>query len=546
MQEQGYKIKEINEVVCSSYQYVFNLDEFRAKLFTAIGFTGENVLNFLVPRRAIQSAESLVNGVKASERIKAFVKSNEHFVIWIFGDYDVDGMTSSLILKHALDELILLYGANGEVKIYLPDRSDGYGINEEWAEQVNDGAPTLVITVDNGTSAKKAIDVLNRRKIPVIVTDHHQPEKEISDCLIINPSIYESDPNKHLAGCGVAFKLGTLLTCLEHMLEVVDLLALGTIGDMMPMVEENIAFCKLGLERMNSDKCHPVISFLKPCKEITFKDLGFDIIPKLNSCGRMGCMNLGLEYILAPDQTNADIISELNEERKSRVKKFKGDALEEDTGVIVLEECGLGIAGLIAGQLSQEKQRDVIVLTEVEPGILKGSGRAFAGDLLAILEEASKRFKTLKASGHKEACGVVIAKKEIEAFRTYFDNIQPSIPMQVQEGGPIEVDMALNLSDVNMNTLNVIQSIPYDRKTLTEPIFVIKADVDKKERTKNNADNVWLYLSDGNKKLKVWAKDMAEKAFSLKSKKGINLIATMDKDFMNTKYATIKILDIIE
>lgn len=542
----SYKLKTLNDALIKSYISVFNLDPLKAKLLVAKGFTGQEIIQLLMPQKAMISAETLTHGKEAVQRIDQFLAGHAHSTIWIFGDYDVDGMTASLILQHALEAYCQEKGYSCQVLIHLPDRADGYGIKANWAQALKTETPTMVITVDNGTSAKEAIAVLNERQIPVIVTDHHQPESAISDCLIINPTIYPEDPNKHLAGCGVAFKLGILLVGFDSMASMLDILTLGTIGDMMPMTLENIAFCQMGLNQINSPQCHPVIQYLKNQETLTYKDLAFDIIPKLNSCGRMGCIYLGLEYLLNPNAADAQLISELNEERKTTVKQYMEQLKENQTTVLVLKECGLGIAGIIAGQLSQLMQKNVIVLTEAGNGLLKGSGRGF-GDMLGQLKTAAQQFKTLTASGHREACGVTIQEREAQAFETYYNQLQQaSGSITETDEAIIEVDMSLTLDEVTNRTLKIIQSLPYDRKKLTEPIFLIEADLKNKERTKKNPANAWLYLQNGNRHFKIWAKDMSEKAFSLKRKKNLKFIATLDKDFMNPNNTTLKILDIVE
>lgn len=545
-----YEVRELNERLVSAYQNIFGFDKMYAKLLAAKNFTGSDIVKLLDPERAIIDPMLLTSGYQAVERIKDFITNNQNSTIWIFADYDTDGMTSAYIMHYALTTLAIEQNINCHIQVHLPDRADGYGITKTWVDALKCDNPTMVITVDNGTNAIEAINALNERNIPVIVTDHHMPEAKVANCLIVNPNCYDEDPHKHLAGCGVAFKLGMLLVGFEVMKNVIDLLAVGTIGDMMPMTSENIAFCQMGLKRINDDECHYGIRLLKSSETITYKDIAFEIVPKLNCCGRMGCMQLGKDFMFAPNPDNYEIINNLNEERKTLTKKYVKMAQEQNSCVVVLEECGAGIAGIIAGQLSQSLEANIIVLVGEEDRLV-GSARAFNGSILSQINSLSDKYQTLFASGHDEACGVSIDKQEVVAFTKEFNALQVSLAADStteQSEAHYLVDFELDFNEINNDTLEIIRSLPYDKKHLVEPVVVITANLDKKEPTKSNPDNIWLHLSANHtkKKLKIWAQGMTAKANQLKFKKDLKFIATVERDFMNPKYTTLKIIDIME
>ena len=542
-----YSVKRLNEKLIKSYETVFGFNPLLARLLVSKGFTGNDVIEYLMPQQAIINPNALVNGLEAVNRIEDFVHSKPNGVIWIYSDYDSDGMTSSVIMKYALESFIKDLNGTCTVKVFLPDRSYGYGIGAKWASETFLDSNSMVITVDNGTNAVEAVNVLNERGIPVIVTDHHQPEEVIANCLIINPNLHEQDPHKHLAGCGVAFKLGMLMIGFERMQNVIDFLAVGTIGDMMEMTNENIAFCKLGLERINKNECYEGFKLLKAKNDLTFKDIAFEIVPKLNACGRMNRMDIGYDFLFNVDSEVAVNLECLNEKRKANTKKFTKEAESQNSYVVKLKDCFVGLAGVIAGKLSQSLRANVIVFAGSDKTLI-GSGRAYGNSsILEQIQSLMPNYETLFASGHKEACGVRINEKEFDLFAKDFNAMQSVLNTYEESKQEMHyiVDAELNLEDVNPETLRIISSLPYDKKDRQEPIFAIKANLVKFEEAKNNA-NCWIYLESGKKKLnKIWGDNLTYKFKNLKKKKDLVFIATIQKNFMMPDQATISIIDIV-
>lgn len=550
-----YKIKKINNTLVEHLIHFFNSDPFFAKLIASKNFSLFEAIKLFKLETAIVPYSELTNISKAVSIIIDFIQANDTSTIWIWGDYDSDGATSVAILKHVLIAVTNVLNLNCSIKAYIPSRTEGYGINADWCRKLDTSLPQLVITVDNGTNAVEAVNILNQKGIPVIVTDHHMPEELIADCLIVNPHVHNDTKQLHLAGCGVAFKLGLALedaVNLNVMQDVMDLLCIGTIGDMMPMTIENIAFCHYGLEIINSSACTPIIDLIKTVDTVTYKDISFDIVPKINSCGRMGRIDMLHDMFESPSEELAMAICELNEARKQKVDLLMPLASCQNSNIVTFcNENISGIGGIIAGKVSLERETDIVVLSLASDNeTYVGSGRAFSSNILERLQSLQSQFKTLKASGHSEACGVRIHQSELNAFKEAFDfqlqqdSIQKGLVHFEEQ--VTYVDMQIDFEEIDVEKLSIVQSLPYDKNHLQTPLFATIANLIEKEPTKKNPANAWLTFGNGKKRMRVWAKDMTDKAMHLKKKNNLTIIFTLEKDFMNPKYETLQIVDILE
>jgi single-stranded-DNA-specific exonuclease len=355
-----------------------NINELMARILLNRGMDIDNI-NTIVnePYNAFIEPSEFTNAEKAAKRIAEYCK-NENAIIWIFGDYDVDGFTSVYTMASALSEV-----AKCEVRYYFPERSEGYGLSLDFCkafiEEDIDNDNKLVITVDNGISCLKEIEYLQNNGIEVIVTDHHVAKDNVPNCLIVDAHNHnEPETFKHLAGCGVAFKVAQLVQRefnVYNMAKYTFATAIGTIADAVPMSIENIAFIKYGLDIINSDECPKGIKALKRFlgkDVITSSDIAWDIAPRLNACSRMGDVYLGSKVFFTDDVENIDDlvveIDEINTHRKNATKNIekyidKLNVKPTDTVCCVdltSTDCPEGLVGIAATKITEKFKRQLL------------------------------------------------------------------------------------------------------------------------------------------------------------------------------------------
>lgn len=563
--------KEVPPEIIKHISAKYEINETLAQVLLNRGLD-EDKINMVINNinEAIIDPLLLTNASLAAEIIYTYLTDEKASII-IRADYDVDGITSGYILGEPLKEL-----GQCEVTVSYPERSEGYGLQEAFCKQVieykkaNNIERLLVVTVDNGVTAVDEVDMLVKAGIEVIITDHHLPKEQIPNCVIVDPFLDEEDTFRHLAGCGVAFKVAQLVARLfeqeELMNQFLAPLAIGTISDMMPMSLENIAFSIYGLDQMNSDNCPLGLQALREYlgkESFSFSDIGWEIGPRINACGRMGNITLASKIFfneeLSYDEIMDDVIIEiekLNNDRKeltdAKTKEAFTHVSEDDhVQLAILTDCKEGIAGIVANQIIQRYQRPIIVLVKSE-GCYVGSARSTSAiSMQDILKAEFEKGHVVAYGGHEGAAGLTVAFNQINAFResiaTYkFDGIETADHTSEQE---LVIDGTLEIKDLDMDLLSVLNSIPYDRDTFTPPVFEFIVNVDQKNTipTKKNIDNLWLAVKDKTGYKKVWAKGLTSKYATLTNKDKIRVAASLKSDFMNSnKTVTMEILDIKE
>ena len=351
---------------------------------------------------------------KAVTRIRQAIENDEQ--ILIYGDYDADGMTSASIVKEALEQL------GAECQVYLPNRfTDGYGPNASvYKYFIDNQGISLFITVDNGVAGLEAIELAQSMGVDVIVTDHHSMPEILPDAYaIVHPEHPEADyPFKHLAGCGVAFKLATALLE-EVQVELLDLVAIGTIADMVSLTGENRILVKYGLSVLKNTQRIGLQELFKiagiQSDELNEETVGFQIAPRLNALGRLDDPNPAIELLTGFDEEEArDIalmINQKNDERKEMVQHIYDEAkfmIDPKKPVQVLAGKGWnpGVLGIVAGRLLEELHQPIIVLN-IENGLAKGSARSIeAVDIFEALDPHRELFVAF--GGHAGAAGMTL------------------------------------------------------------------------------------------------------------------------------------------
>lgn len=362
-----------------------NLNKTLARLLWQRGIQSEEALaEFLQPQiERLHDPFQLFEMEKVVERIQGAVLNGER--IMVYGDYDADGITSTTIMTEALE----LLGA--DVSFYLPNRfKDGYGPNLAVYKEMIASGIQLIITVDNGVSGHEAIDYANEQGVDVIVTDHHELSKTLPNAFgIIHPRHPKGNyPFGELAGVGVAFKVACAL--LEEVpAEFLDLVAIGTVADMVSLTDENRILVTYGLKALQQTERLGLQALLKISgvdeTKLDEQSIGFALAPRLNAIGRLADPNKAVTLLKTFDQSEAESLAKeldsINKERKSLVETITKEALaliepEDDIHIVAKQGWHEGVLGIVAGRILKETGKPALVLTIKEDGIAKGSGRS--------------------------------------------------------------------------------------------------------------------------------------------------------------------------
>ena len=407
--------------------------------------------------------------------------------ICIYGDYDADGVTSICILHQGLSNL------TDDLTWYIPSRFDeGYGVNMKAIEKLAADGVDLIITVDCGISSVEEVAKAKELGMEVLVTDHHKPADELPDCLIIDPKQEgETYPNENLAGCGVAFKI---LQGIQRAAELpktvvndaLDLVGMGTVGDIVSLTDENRTIVKYGLVRLN-EGTRPSIKALADAisiDEITSENISFGIVPHINAAGRMSNAGEAVKLFLSEDPTvinaQVDKLIACNSERRrvqDRAYESCKNEVAGDEDIIFLKVPGVheGIAGIAAGKLKETFSRPVVLTTPVGDGTLKGTCRSIDGlDIHSLLSGHKDVF--MKFGGHKSACGFTMMEEDFEGLKEAVTEdvkaIYASDP-SLLEGG-MDHDIELELSEINMALAEEIDRMEPFGEGNPAPVFLVR------------------------------------------------------------------------
>ena len=419
---------------------------------------------------------------KVVSRIQQAVEAGEK--ILVYGDYDADGITSATVMKEAI-ELI-----GGEVEVYLPNRFiDGYGPNQSVYQYFIDSGIQLIVTVDNGVSGHEAIAYANSRGVDVLVTDHHELPETLPDAYgIIHPRHPKGQyPFGDLAGVGVAFKVACALLD-EVPLEFLDLVAIGTIADLVSLTGENRALVTIGLQLMKQTERLGLIELFKAAQaklaQVDETMIGFAISPRLNAIGRLKDPNPAVTLLTTFDEEEAKSLAQelnqINEERKALVSQITKEAEsmidpESLINVVAAPNWHEGVLGIVAGRLVQLTGKPSLVLTIKDDGIAKGSGRSVSAvNLFRLLSEEKARFTSF--GGHHMAVGLSVPASELPALQKELNAQLQALEIDLTKGEPLAIDEVLTPEQV---TLPFVEQLRYLAPFGTDnkaPVFVVKGD----------------------------------------------------------------------
>jgi single-stranded-DNA-specific exonuclease len=419
---------------------------------------------------------------KVTERIKLAAEKKEK--VMVFGDYDVDGITSVAILKNNLDKL----GLN--VDYYLPHRvKEGYGLSKNILKIAQERKINLVITVDCGTSNIREVEDLKKHHIDTIITDHHEPSvKDLPSAVgIINPKVKNSAyPYRELAGVGVAYKLCQALTQ-SRLIDELDLVTLGTIADVVPLTGENRVFVKEGLKAFSQTKRPGLKAMIENAgiknKKFTPTFISFILGPRLNASGRMDSADTALKLLMTSDDKQAQELASVLEQHNRARQKIEGKIMEEAEAIInkdvnfkkhkvivvAKEDWHQGVLGIVASKLADRFYRPAIVIS-LNEDICKGSGRSIKNfHLFHALGECSEFLHAF--GGHAHAVGLTITRESIGDFRDSINRLAHD-KLSFEDLLPsLEVDMELSLADLNEKTVRELEKLEPFGMGNREPLF---------------------------------------------------------------------------
>ena len=387
--------------------------------------------------------------------------------ILIFGDYDVDGISATALLHRCLNR----YGIE-DCRCAMPNRlQEGYGLNPDAVKRAGDEGISLIITVDNGISALEAARAANECGIDLIVTDHHRIEEDLPEaCAVINPKT--ENPYAESCGVAVAFALASALTGERHDL---DLVALGTVADIMPLTGQNRSLVALGLQEMRDNPKPGIAALCRKARvnpdSVVAENIAFHLGPRINAAGRIGDAMTSLRLLLTDSpQDAAEIARELdclNQERRQIENGILADAekqlesgLEDDQRTIVLESRGWhpGVIGIVASKLQQKYGRPVALIALNDEGIGRASARSTPDfDLmsgLAPCKELLERF-----GGHAAAAGMTIREENIPAFQEAFEAKARELITADKPRRSLNIDTFISFAEIDGRLLRAIKEL---------------------------------------------------------------------------------------
>ncbi|WP_407101877.1 single-stranded-DNA-specific exonuclease RecJ [Desemzia sp. FAM 24101] len=432
--------------------------------------TKEKIQSFLHPsEKRIYDPFLMHDMERATERIMAAVETGDKIII--YGDYDADGVTSTSVLLETLE----MIGAN--VDFYIPNRFiDGYGPNSKAFEKLINEGCQLIVTCDNGVSGHEAIKRAKELGVDVVVTDHHELPEELPDAYaIVHPRHPAGQyPFGDLAGVGVAFKVATALLG-EMPVELLDLVALGTIADLVSLRDENRVLVTQGIALLKQTQRLGLVALYEVAgvkkNEIDEESVGFIIGPRLNAPGRLGDASPAVRLLTTFDENEAQSIAQIiqgkNEERQQYVKKITDEAFDmleqtdtsPDVYVLAKEGWHEGVLGIVASKIVGKTGKPAIILNiDRENGTAKGSGRSVQA--FHLYEALGKiRPLTVAFGGHHMAAGLTVPSENIEQIRSKLNDYAAVQQLSGQMGEEIHIDKVVTEEDLTLETVEELKKL---------------------------------------------------------------------------------------
>ncbi|MFB9769696.1 single-stranded-DNA-specific exonuclease RecJ [Lactiplantibacillus modestisalitolerans] len=475
--------------------------------------TAEEATRFLHPdQQPLLDPNQMHDMQRAVERIQTAVMNGDQ--ITIYGDYDADGLTSTSIMYETLDQI----GAN--VNYYIPDRfKDGYGPNQAAFDRLVAAGTKLFVTVDNGVAGNEVINRVQAAGVDVVVTDHHELPAELPKAYAI---VHPRHPEGHyafggLSGAGVAFKVATAL--LEEVpQDLLDLAAIGTVADLVPLTGENRTIVSQGLQVLRQTTRPGLAALIKAAgldqSQLDETNIGFGIAPRLNALGRLQHAQSGVELLTTLDDERARAlaqqVNQLNEKRQGLVKDLAASALEQaqtpenqqrQTLVITGQAWHEGVLGIVASHVVEATGKPTLVLSADETGRLKGSGRSVeAYNLFEAIDPI--RDQLVAFGGHHMAVGLTVAAEHLDDLKLALEQAADQQNLRENAQVSLPIDGELAVADATLATLERIKQLAPFGTDNPAPTFQLKPQAITQARAiGSDQQHLKLQLSDGKNRL---------------------------------------------
>lgn len=478
--------------------------------------------------------------------------------ITVYGDYDCDGVTSTAMMYGYLDAM------GAEVEYYIPDRSEGYGMNIPALEKILDQGTELIITVDNGVSAVEEAEYIRQRGAQLVITDHHQPPQELPVCAAcVNPHRQDDNsPFKELCGAGVVLKL---LCALEEdeefvMEQYAELAAVGTIGDVMPLVGENRYIVRRGIEDIRASQNIGIDRLLRTAgvspESVDATTVAFSICPRINAAGRIAVADKAVQLLMADSPEQAGLLSEelnlMNENRRAEEARIMEDVsrqLESDPSILrerVLVVSGEGwhhgVIGIVAARLLEKYGKPVLMIS-VENGEARGSARGIDGFSIYKLLDRCSRVLT-KFGGHPKAGGFSLPADRIGDFRqmvyAFCRECYPKMPEYT-----VSADMEITGDRLTEEALNSLSQLEPCGEGNQRPVFLLRNCTVESKRALKDGRYTSFELRSGGVKLKALCFGIPFAKFHPEQGSMVDIIAAAElNEFRGVKSVTLKVQEI--
>ena len=542
-----WNLKKYDTELIRKIKDTYKVSDIMAKLLISRNIEFDDIGNFLNGTlEDLMDPYEIKDMDKLVERIDKAIKDKEK--ICIYGDYDVDGITSITIMYQFLTKL------GAEVMYYLPDRLlEGYGINNNALDEIKKQGVSLVITVDCGITAVEEVKHAKEIGLDICITDHHECAQDLPDALaIVNPKRKDDTYSfKFLAGVGVAFKTISAVAKKynlqeEEYLKYLDIVSIGTISDIVPLVGENRIISKYGLKMMVHTKNIGLKALIKlvNSKEIDSMMVSFGMAPRINACGRMGNASAAVKLLLENDEKRAEQIAleldKLNQERKNvetvifeeSLDMIKKNGLDKKNSIVLYNSSWHnGVIGIVASRLVNLYYKPVILLTK-ENGIIRGSGRCPLGFSIYDALTECKDY-VIQFGGHELAAGLSILEENIDDFINAFENAcrkkSDAISEQI-----IEIDAQVERKDLNSQIIKDIREMkPYGQSNQV-PVFLYKGVKVSAIRTIKEEKHLKLVLKDDRSLIDAVGFSMGARRDEIRIGDKIDVVGTIELNSYNT------------
>ena len=489
------KQRQVDETIVSAL-VADGVNPLLARLYAARGVTNKTELETSLS--GIISPEQLTNAPKMARLLADAIAENKKLLV--IGDYDADGATATAVAVKGLRSM------GAQVDFLVPNRFEyGYGLTPEIVQLAATLNPDILITVDNGIASVDGVEAANLLDLQVLITDHHLPaEIAPNAACIVNPNQNGCDfPSKNLAGVGVMFYVLLALRAElrgrgefadkpePNLTELLDLVALGTVADLVKLDTNNRILVEQGLRRIRANAgCAGISALLKIAgkspEKVTAQDFGFTVGPRLNAAGRLDDMRLGIACLLAETEADAlqkaQTLHELNMERRNIEADMQDNALITLENVEVASQYSLsiyhadyhqGVIGILASRLKEKYHRPTIVFAKAGEGVLKGSGRSIAGlhlrDALDLVTKQHPRL-IIKFGGHAMAAGLSIKESDFAAFQHALEGVARELLNEADLQAVMETDGSLNEKSIGLETAWILASSVWGQG-FPQPVF---------------------------------------------------------------------------